>query len=247
MNVDTNADRRVGEAARGDDSGSFPPLYDSAYGPTRSRAPAQRLMRTAGDLGTVVGPGRLLAGGIEEPDCDLTTNARVDGVPIGERVVVSGRVLTEDDRPVPGVPVEIWQANAAGRYVHRNDQHDAPVDPNFSGRGRCVTDADGIYRFVSIEPGAYPVPGTGIWRPKHIHFSVFGRSWASRLVTQMYFPGDPLLAFDPIFLSIPPAARERLVAAFAPDLTEADWALGYRFDIVVTGSDDGVGAESHHG
>lgn len=242
-NSETATNRRVGQPARGDHSGTFPPLYDTAYGPTRSRAPSQPLTLAAGDLSSVTGPGRLLAGEIVESDSDLTTNACRNGAPVGERLVVSGRVLTEDDQPVPSVLVEVWQANAAGRYVHRNDQHDAPLDPNFSGQGRCVTNADGVYRFISIEPGAYPVPGTGIWRPKHIHFSVFGPHWTSRLVTQMYFPGDPLLDLDPIFQSIPESARPRLVAAFDPELTEPDRALGYRFDIVVSGANSDTKSE----
>jgi protocatechuate 3,4-dioxygenase beta subunit len=159
------------------------------------------------------------------------------GTPIGERIIVSGRVLDEDGRPIPGTLVEVWQANSAGRYAHPADDHPAPLDPNFSGGGRCLTDADGVYRFVTIKPGAYPWQNhPNAWRPAHIHFSVFGPALATRLVTQMYFPGDPLLEYDPILQSIPdPAARERLVASFDFELTEEGWALGYRWDIVLRG------------
>lgn len=159
------------------------------------------------------------------------------GEAVGERIIVAGRVLDEDGRPVPHTMIEIWQANAAGRYHHPNDQHDAPLDPHFHGAGRVFTDADGLYRFVSIKPGAYPWRNhANAWRPKHIHFSLFGPGFASRLITQMYFPGDPLLALDPIFNCVPdPAARQRLVAAFDLELTQPEWALGYRFDFVLRG------------
>jgi protocatechuate 3,4-dioxygenase, beta subunit len=138
---------------------------------------------------------------------------------------------------VPNTMVEIWQANATGRYDHPSDQHDAPLDPNFRGAGRVFTDAEGRYRFISIRPGAYPWPNHhNAWRPNHIHFSLFGPAFATRLVTQMYFPGDPLLAFDPIYQGTADGeARQRLVAQFDLELTEADWALGYRFDIVLRG------------
>ena len=161
------------------------------------------------------------------------------GEPIGERIIVHGRVLDEDGRPVPNTLVEIWQANACGRYRHQREQHPAPLDPNFTGAGRTATDADGRYRFVSIKPGAYPWGNhPNAWRPAHIHFSVFGPSFLSRLVTQMYFPGDPLFAFDPIFQSIADErARMRLVSAFDLATTVPDWALAYRFDIVVRGRD----------
>ncbi len=158
------------------------------------------------------------------------------GTPIGERIVVTGRVLDEDGRAVPGTLVEIWQANSAGRYAHPVDQHDAPLDPNFTGAGRVVTDSEGRYRFYTIEPGAYPWrnhPNT--WRPKHIHFSVMGPAFATRLVTQMYFPGDPLIAIDPIAQSVPSDALERLNARFDLAVTEEAFALGYVFDIVLRG------------
>jgi protocatechuate 3,4-dioxygenase beta subunit len=168
-------------------------------------------------------------------DADMS---RVDGrEALGERIIVAGRVTDEADRPVAHTVIELWQANASGRYHHVRDAHDAPLDPNFRGAGRVFTDGDGRYRFVSIKPGAYPWRNhPNAWRPQHIHFSLFGASWGSRLVTQMYFPGDPLLAIDPIFQSVPdPDARAGLVAAFDLELTQPEWALGYRFDIVLRG------------
>jgi protocatechuate 3,4-dioxygenase beta subunit len=150
---------------------------------------------------------------------------------------VTGRVIDEDGRPVPDTLLEIWQANAAGRYIHVNDQHDAPLDPNFTGAGRVVTDSEGRYRFVSVKPGAYPWRNHhNAWRPAHIHFSLFGPSFLSRVITQMYFPGDPLFPFDPIFNSIrDAAARERLISKFDLDTTQPEWALGFKFDIVLRG------------
>ena len=181
-----------------------------------------------------------------ELDHDLTLNARRGGEPIGERVIVSGRVLDRTGSPVPGALVEVWQANAAGRYLHKADNHAAPLDPNFAGAGRSLTDRDGAYRFSTIMPGAYPWQNHhNAWRPRHIHFSVIGASFTARLVTQMYFPGDPLLEYDPIFKSVPAAARSRLVARFDPGLTQPEFALGYQFDIVLgcVGAGAGAGAE----
>ena len=167
-------------------------------------------------------------------DADLTRQST--GAPLGERIVVSGRVLDEDGRPVRRSLVEIWQCNAAGRYAHAGDQHDAPLDPHFVGRGKLLTGDDGEYRFVTIKPGAYPWRNhPNAWRPAHIHFSLFGNLYAQRLITQMYFPGDPLLAFDPIYRSVPECARERLVSHFDLGLTVPEIALGYRFDIVLRG------------
>ncbi|MDP9153359.1 MAG: protocatechuate 3,4-dioxygenase subunit beta [Pseudomonadota bacterium] len=169
-------------------------------------------------------------------DHDLTRNAARNGAPLGERIIVTGRVMDERGRPVRNTLVEIWQANAAGRYVHKADQHDAPLDPNFLGAGRCMTDNDGRYRFLTIKPGAYPWGNhSNAWRPNHIHFSLFGEYFGSRLVTQMYFPGDPLLALDPIFQGTPEHARNRLVSRFSIDTTEEAYALGYEFDIVLRG------------
>jgi protocatechuate 3,4-dioxygenase, beta subunit len=174
---------------------------------------------------------------IGETDNDLTRQH--PGEPIGERIVVAGRVMDEDGRPVRRTLVELWQCNAAGRYRHSLDNHPAPLDPNFSGAGRAITDDHGNYRFVTIKPGAYPWHNhDNAWRPAHIHFSLFGPCLLTRLVTQMYFPGDPLIASDPISQSIPDErARERLISRFDAKLTEPDWALGYRFDIVLRGRD----------
>lgn len=169
-------------------------------------------------------------------EADLTIQDR--GEPIGERILVTGRVLDGEGRPVRHQLVEIWQANAAGRYVHQRDQHQAPLDPHFTGTGRCLTDADGVYRFVTIKPGPYPWRNHhNAWRPAHIHFSLFGTDFTQRLITQMYFPGDPLFGLDPIYQSITdPAARERLLAHYDHDLSKHEWQLGYRWDIVLTGS-----------
>jgi protocatechuate 3,4-dioxygenase beta subunit len=165
---------------------------------------------------------------------DLTRQHK--GEPIGERIIVAGRVLDEDDRPIPNTVVELWQANAAGRYVHGKDQHPAPLDPNFTGAGHAITDAQGRYRFVTIKPGAYPWRNhPNAWRPNHLHFSLLGPAFATRLVTQMYFPGDPLIAIDPIANAVPYGALERLIARFDLAITEPEWALGYVFDIVLRG------------
>ncbi|MBT6330379.1 MAG: protocatechuate 3,4-dioxygenase subunit beta, partial [Kordiimonadaceae bacterium] len=174
---------------------------------------------------------------MQKHDNDLTKNGKVDGDPLGERIQVSGRVLDEYARPQPGILVEIWQANAAGRYIHIVDQHDAPIDPNFFGGGRCVTDEDGRYTFMSIKPGAYPWGNHhNAWRPNHIHFSLFGMSFASRLVTQMFFPGDPLLPLDPIYNASPdPEARKSLISKFSQEYSIPDFALGYEFDIILRG------------
>lgn len=172
---------------------------------------------------------------VTELDTDLTRQHT--GEPLGERITVTGRVLNRDGRPVRGQLVEIWQANASGRYAHQRDQHPAPLDPDFTGIGRCLTDDDGGYRFTTIKPGAYPWRNhTNAWRPAHIHFSLFGTAFTQRLVTQMYFPGDPLFAYDPILQSVTDtAARNRLVAAYEHDLSVPERSLGYRWDIVLDG------------
>ncbi|HEY1259950.1 MAG TPA: protocatechuate 3,4-dioxygenase subunit beta [Stellaceae bacterium] len=214
--------------------GEQPPYLHPDYGSTVKRAPKHPPIRLEQTLTEITGP--LFADGWAGPDAaDLTQGH--GGPPSGERIIVAGRVLDEDGRPVPETLVELWQCNAAGRYRHPVDQHDAPLDPNFDGVGQVVTGADGEYRFLTIKPGAYPWRNTyNSWRPAHIHFGIFGPAFATRLVTQMYFPGDPLLAFDAIFLGTPnPAARNRLVADYDPQLSEAEWALGYRFDIVLRG------------
>ncbi|WP_197501473.1 MULTISPECIES: protocatechuate 3,4-dioxygenase subunit beta [Gordonia] len=173
---------------------------------------------------------------VDPLEADLTIQA--NGDPVGERLVVTGRVLDADGRPVRNQLVEIWQANAAGRYIHKRDQHHAPIDPNFTGVGRCLTDNEGNYHFTTIKPGPYPWKNHhNAWRPAHIHFSLFGTDFTQRLVTQMYFPGDPLFDLDPIYQSIvDPAARARLVANYDHDLTQHEWCTGYRWDIVLTGS-----------
>ena len=177
-------------------------------------------------------------------EADLTINVARDsdlservGEPIGERITVSGRVVDGDGRPVAGQLVEIWQANAAGRYIHKNEQHPAPLDPNFVGIGRCLTGPDGSYSFRTIKPGPYPWGNhRNAWRPAHIHFSLFGSAFTQRLVTQMYFPGDPLFALDPIYQSITdPKAREALVATYDHDLTVPELSMGYRWDVVLSG------------
>jgi protocatechuate 3,4-dioxygenase beta subunit len=166
-------------------------------------------------------------------ESDLTRQH--EGEPLGERIVVHGRVLDEDGRPLGGALVEVWQANAAGRYKHQVDQHPAPLDPNFSGAGRCLADAEGRYRFVTVKPGAYPWGNhENAWRPAHIHFSIFGRLFTQRLVTQMYFPGDPLFPYDPIFNSVrDPRSRELMISHFDLAATQPEWALAYRWDVVL--------------
>jgi protocatechuate 3,4-dioxygenase beta subunit len=173
---------------------------------------------------------------VDAIEADLTVQHR--GEPIGERIVVTGRVLDGDGRPVVGQLVEVWQANAAGRYIHQRDQHPAPLDPNFTGTGRCLTDDAGVYRFTTIKPGPYPWKNhLNAWRPAHIHFSVFGTEFTQRLVTQMYFPGDPLFGLDPIYQSVTdPAARDRLVASYDHSVTRPEISTGYRWDIVLSGS-----------
>lgn len=173
---------------------------------------------------------------VDPLEADLTIGGR--GEPIGERMVVTGRVVDGEGRPVRHQLVEVWQANAGGRYAHQRDQHPAPLDPHFTGVGRCLTDAEGTYRFTTIKPGPYPWRNhRNAWRPAHIHFSLFGTDFTQRLVTQMYFPGDPLFALDPIYQAVTdPADRARLVATYDHDLTQPEWATGYRWDIVLTGS-----------
>jgi protocatechuate 3,4-dioxygenase beta subunit len=202
------------------------------YRSTRYRAPKRPLVSLPEELHAIDGPV-FGSDAIVKHDGDLT--AQHAGEPLGERIVVSGRVLDSDGRPIAGALVEIWQANAAGRYRHEVDQHPAPLDPNFSGAGRCLTDDAGNYRFVTIKPGAYPWGNhENAWRPAHIHFSLFGRLFAQRLVTQMYFPGDPLFEHDPIFHSVrDPKARALLVSQFDLATTKPEWALGFRWDIVL--------------
>ncbi len=211
-----------------------PPYLYPAYKSTVLRAPSQApLMPRYGPDAIELTSPVFGHGEFGLLDNDLTKQH--PGEPLGERIIVTGRVLDSGGRPVRGALVEIWQANACGRYAHLGDQHPAPLDPNFTGAGRCLTDDDGRYRFVTIKPGAYPWRNhLNAWRPAHIHFSVFGTAFTQRLVTQMYFPGDPLFAQDPIFQSIPDEkAREALISRFDLETTVPEWALGYQWDIVL--------------
>ena len=223
------------DAYRRRDDAAFPPYDHPDYGSTRLRHPEQPLVALDHTLSEVTGPGPALSE-VTEEDADLTRNAGTGEEAMGERIIVTGRVLDEHGTPVPRTLVEVWQCNAAGRYIHGKDQHPAPLDPNFIGAGRCVTDQDGSYRFVTIKPGAYPWRNhPNAWRPAHIHFSLFGPAFVTRLITQMYFPGDPLHELDPIMGSIPREAWPRMTADYDHAITEEEWALGYRFDIVLRG------------
>jgi protocatechuate 3,4-dioxygenase, beta subunit len=216
--------------------GTQPNYLHSPYRSSPRRAPRKPLVFLPHTLSEITGP-IFRQDTISPHDDDLT--AQHSGEPLGERIILSGRVMDEDGRTVPHTLVEMWQANAAGRYRHNIDDHHAPLDPNFTGCGRVLTDADGHYQFVTIKPGAYPWKNhANAWRPAHIHFSLFGPAFLTRLVTQMYFPGDPLLPFDPIFNSIPDErARNLLISTFDWGTTIPEHALGYRFDIVLRGRD----------
>jgi protocatechuate 3,4-dioxygenase beta subunit len=214
--------------------GTQPEYLHPPYKSSVKRAPSQPLVPLPHTLSEVTGPSF-------DPECadavacDLTRQPK--GEPLGERIIVTGRVLDEDGRPLRRSLVEVWQANAAGRYLHSVDQHQAPLDPNFTGAARLLTDDEGRYRVTTIRPGAYPWGNhQNAWRPAHIHFSVFGPAFATRLVTQMYFPGDPLLPHDPIFnCTADETARQRLVSSFDWETTTPSFALGFRFDIVLAG------------
>jgi protocatechuate 3,4-dioxygenase beta subunit len=213
--------------------GSQPANDSPGYRSTQFRHPAKTLLKIPQTITELTGPD------FDPVRFPATANLALNNgrEALGERIIVAGRVQDEDGRPVSGTMLEIWQANAAGRYNHARDQHDAPLDPNFFGTGRVFTDAAGAYRFITIKPGAYPWRNhENAWRPNHIHFSLFGPGYATRLITQMYFPGDPLLALDPIFLATADqAARDRLVSAFDLAITQPNFALGYRFDIILRG------------
>lgn len=219
--------------ARPDAAATQPAYATPAYRSTALRAPHAALVSFPGSRTESTGPRFN-----REQFPPLADLSRVDGHDAqGQRVIVAGSVTDENGRPVPDAMIELWQANAAGRYRHPGDRHDAPLDPHFHGAGRVFTDAGGEYRFLTVRPGSYPWRNhANAWRPSHIHFSLFGRGFAERLITQMYFEGDPLLALDPIFNSVLDRnARERLVGRFTMGLTEPEWAHGYRFDIVLRG------------
>ena len=219
-----------------EEQGAQPPSLFPAFRASVAKTPTQPLVRIPQTLTETTGPSgeayweRLMG----PAAADLTKQHK--GQPLGERIIVSGRVLDENGRPVPNTVVEMVQANACGRYAHQYDQHDAPLDPNFTGVGRAISDAEGRYRFITVKPGAYPwANGANTWRPSHIHFSLLGPAFATRLVTQMYFPGDPLFPLDAIACSVPEHARHRIVCKFDPETTVPYWALSYLFDFVLRG------------
>ena len=226
----------IGAIVRGD-AAVFPPFLYEAYQSTLRRAPGLPLVEVPLTLSELTGPGPAISA-IAPEDADLTRNAGTGGEAIGQRIVVTGRVLDLYGRPIPRTLVEVWQANAAGRYIHRRDGWPGPLDPNFLGIGRCLTDDAGVYRFQTVRPGAYPWKNhANAWRPAHIHFSLFGPAWSARLITQMYFSDDPLFFQDPILNSVPEAARSRLVARYDHAVSQPEWALGWRWDIVLGGPD----------
>lgn len=221
-------------SARGERAAAHPPRDFAPYRSTALRHPTHALVRADPEEIELFSPA-FGHSDVAIDESDLTIQH--SGEPLGERIVVTGRVLDGDGRPVRNQLVEVWQANSSGRYVHKRDQHPAPLDPNFTGVGRLITGDDGSYRLTTVKPGAYPWKNhRNAWRPAHIHFSLFGSAFTQRLVTQMYFPGDPLFALDPIYQSIlDPAARARLVADYDHEASVPEWALGYRWDIVLTG------------
>jgi len=225
----------IGQIVRGDRE-VFPPYLYEAYQSTKRRAPMLALVEVPLTISELTGPGPAISRVVPE-DADLTRNAGTGGEAIGQRIIVTGRVLDERGSPQPHTLVEVWQANASGRYIHKNDQWPGPLDPNFLGIGRRMTDGEGYYRFLTVRPGVYPWKNHyNAWRPAHIHFSLFGPSLVSRLVTQMYFPDDPVLSIDPITSAIPnDEARQRIISRYDHDVTEPEWALGYRWDIVLHG------------
>jgi protocatechuate 3,4-dioxygenase, beta subunit len=212
-----------------------PNLYSPEYKSTIYRSPKQPLMIVPEALKDLALPvfGESI---LQKNDNDLTKNARINGEPIGERIKVFGKIMDENGRGLPKTLVEIWQANSAGRYIHKAEIHDAPLDPNFLGAGRVLTDDNGFYQFYTIKPGAYPWGNHfNAWRPNHIHFSIIGHQLEHRLVTQMYFPGDPLFEFDPIYQSVPQHARHLMVAKFSIEKTDPEFALAYEFNMVLSG------------
>ena len=203
------------------------------YRTTIKRNPGNDLIMVNERLGEITGPvfGEQDLGGLDN-DMTLVNG----GEAVGQRILVHGKVTGWDNKPIPNTLIEVWQANAAGRYRHKNDSWPAPLDPHFNGVARCLTDAEGNYSFYTIKPGAYPWGNHhNAWRPAHIHFSLYGRQFGERLVTQMYFPDDPMFFQDPIFNSVPKGERERMISVFDYDQTRENWALGYKFDIVLRG------------
>ena len=226
------------------DHDAHPPMDFADYKSTALRHPKQPLVYLPHTITEVTGP-QLGRERVKDGDNDLTRQH--GGDPLGERITVSGRVLDTEGKPLRDTLVEIWQANGAGRYLHKWDQWPAPLDPNFSGAGRCLTDDEGRYSFTTVKPGPYPWGNHyNAWRPAHIHFSLLGQAFAQRLVTQMYFPGDPLFEFDPIFNSVPDeSARNRMVSSFSIEETQPDWALAYEFDIYLRGPEQTPFEEAH--
>jgi protocatechuate 3,4-dioxygenase, beta subunit len=218
------------------DRSIHPPAFTPDYKTTTLRSPRHALLSLQNSLSEVTGPifGHDDIGPL---DNDLILNYAKDGEAIGQRIIVHGQVKDENSRPVPNVLIEFWQANAGGRYRHKNDRYIAPLDPNFGGCGRAITGAEGYYYFRTIKPAPYPWRNfVNSWRPAHIHFSIFGSAFVQRLITQMYFEGDPLLASDPMYTSIPdPGAARTLVAPLDLNATVPLDCLAYRFDIVLRG------------
>jgi protocatechuate 3,4-dioxygenase beta subunit len=223
------------EGAYSDEDAGSPPSLFPDYRSTMLRSPLQARVPIRQTLTEVTGPAGCWERLMGESVADLTRQQA--GTPLGQRIIVQGRVLDENRRPVPRTVIEIWQANAAGRYIHSRDNWDAPLDPNFTGAGRVVTDDEGRYRYISVRPGAYPWGNhLNAWRPAHIHLSLLGPAFATRLVTQMYFPDDPLIEIDPIANAVPMPYRQRMVGRFDIAICEPNWALGYLFDIVLKGA-----------
>jgi protocatechuate 3,4-dioxygenase beta subunit len=227
-----------------DDSDTHPPMDYPGYKSTALRHPKHGLIPIAQRLTEVTAP--VFGDEFVKPDDNDLTKGH-EGEPIGQRIIVHGHVKEDDGRPVPNTLVEIWQANAGGRYRHQVDNWPSPLDPNFSGGGRTLTDSNGYFRFLTIKPGAYPWRNhPNAWRPAHIHFSLFGRAFTQRLVTQMYFPDDPLFFQDPMYNSVrDERAAKRMVSAFDYDATEDHWALAYRWDIVLRGEEATPTEEAH--
>ena len=217
-----------------EDEKAQPPSLFPAYASTMRRAPSRPLVKIPQTITEVSGPANCWDELMGPALADMTKQHKDE--PIGQRIIVTGRVLDENAKPVPNTVIEIWQANAAGRYIHSRDNWPAPLDPNFTGVGRAVSDGEGRYRYITIRPGAYPWGNHhNAWRPAHIHLSLLGQAFATRLVTQMYFPDDPLIALDPIANAVPVPYRDRMVSRFDIDITEPSFALGYLFDIVLRG------------